>query len=294
VFILLEFPSPSRRIFIGSHSLPPPSLVRRIGPSTPQSARGPPAPSVPPRASPAAPGAGAGTPHGTRRRPSPGAPCRCRGEAGLGVAEVEPSSLPIRVVDGHCAGDVLLLALGPRGERQAADARHAAGPRLRRRQRMQLGAEEMDPEIPIHKDPQEALADADERGRLRNCVQREVMKLHAVVLAEGPHEAARRLREAALVKAYEADNVAVQRIGHSLPLRRHDPLSRPPILVCRQLAAGHQLTQGQQRRRRALPRRRVDDDERLLGSHASGRGSGELEARRALRAEAQWREWLRG
>jgi hypothetical protein len=35
VFILLEFPSPSRRIFIGSHSLPP-SLVRRIGPSCTQ------------------------------------------------------------------------------------------------------------------------------------------------------------------------------------------------------------------------------------------------------------------
>jgi hypothetical protein len=33
VFILLEFLSPSRRIFIGSHSLSP-SLVRRIGPST--------------------------------------------------------------------------------------------------------------------------------------------------------------------------------------------------------------------------------------------------------------------
>jgi hypothetical protein len=32
VFVLLEFSSPSRRIFIGSHSLPP-SLVRRIGPS---------------------------------------------------------------------------------------------------------------------------------------------------------------------------------------------------------------------------------------------------------------------
>jgi hypothetical protein len=31
VFILLEFPSPSRRIFIGSHSLP--LSVRRIGPS---------------------------------------------------------------------------------------------------------------------------------------------------------------------------------------------------------------------------------------------------------------------
>jgi hypothetical protein len=36
VFILLEFPSPLRRIFIGSHSLPP-SLVRRIGPSYPKS-----------------------------------------------------------------------------------------------------------------------------------------------------------------------------------------------------------------------------------------------------------------
>jgi hypothetical protein len=32
VFVLLESPSPSRRIFISSHSLPPP-LVRRIGPS---------------------------------------------------------------------------------------------------------------------------------------------------------------------------------------------------------------------------------------------------------------------
>jgi hypothetical protein len=34
VFILLEPLSPSRRIFIGSHSLPPPSLVHRFGPST--------------------------------------------------------------------------------------------------------------------------------------------------------------------------------------------------------------------------------------------------------------------
>jgi hypothetical protein len=32
VFTLLEFPSPPRRTFIGSHSLPP-SLVRSIGPS---------------------------------------------------------------------------------------------------------------------------------------------------------------------------------------------------------------------------------------------------------------------
>jgi hypothetical protein len=33
VFVLFEFPPPSRRIFFGSHSLPP-SLVRRFGPSS--------------------------------------------------------------------------------------------------------------------------------------------------------------------------------------------------------------------------------------------------------------------
>jgi hypothetical protein len=96
-----------------------------------------------------------------------------------------------------------------------------------------LRAEEMDPEVPIYGDPQEALADADEGGRLRDRVRREIMKLHAVVVAESPHEASRRRREAALVKAYEVDDVAVRRIGHSLPLRRHDPLSRLPVLVRR-------------------------------------------------------------
>jgi hypothetical protein len=39
-FVLLEFSSPSRRIFIGSHSLPP-SLVRRIGPSERKAAQAP-------------------------------------------------------------------------------------------------------------------------------------------------------------------------------------------------------------------------------------------------------------
>jgi hypothetical protein len=46
-----------------------------------------------------------------------------------------------------------------------------------------LGAEEVDPKIPVHRDPQEALADADERGRLRNRVRREDLKLHTVVVA---------------------------------------------------------------------------------------------------------------
>jgi hypothetical protein len=42
----------------------------------------------------------------------------------------------------------------------------------------------VDPEILVHGDPQEALADTDERGCLRDRVRREVLKLHAVVVAE--------------------------------------------------------------------------------------------------------------
>jgi hypothetical protein len=42
----------------------------------------------------------------------------------------------------------------------------------------------VDPEVPIHGDPQEPLADADEGGRLKNRVEGEVVKLHPVVVAQ--------------------------------------------------------------------------------------------------------------
>jgi hypothetical protein len=74
---------------------------------------------------------------------------------------------------------------------------------------MQLRVEEVDPEIPVYRDPQEAFADTDERGCLQDCVRREVVQLHAVVVAQGLHEATRWRREAALVEADEADDVAV-------------------------------------------------------------------------------------
>jgi hypothetical protein len=44
------------------------------------------------------------------------------------------------------------------------------------------------------------------------------VQLHAVVVAQGPHEATRRRREAALVEADEADDVAERRVGNSVPL----------------------------------------------------------------------------
>jgi hypothetical protein len=159
---------------------------------------------------------------------------------------------------------------------------------------MQFRAEEVDPEVPIHRDPEEAFADADKRGRLRDRVRREVVQLQAVVVAQTPHEAARRRLEAALVEAEEADDVAVRGVGNSAPLRRHDPLRGLLFHIRRQLAAGHQQVQRQHRGRRALPRRRVDDGDGLLRSHASGRGNEEREARAAPRAEAQRQERLGG
>jgi hypothetical protein len=132
---------------------------------------------------------------------------------------------------------------------------------------------------------QEAFADADERGRLRDRIRREVVQLHAVVVAQGPHEAARRRCEAALVEAGEADDIVERWVGNSVPLRRHDLLCGLPIHIRRQLTAGHQQVQRQHRRRRALPCRRVDDGDGLLGSHTDGRGNKEREARTALERE---------
>jgi hypothetical protein len=113
---------------------------------------------------------------------------------------------------------------------------------------VQLRAEKVDPEIPVHRDPQEAFADADERGRQRDRVRREVVQLHAVVVTQSPHEAARRRRETALVEADEADDVVERWVGHSVPLRRLDPFRGLPVHIRRQLAAGHQHIQRQRRK----------------------------------------------
>jgi hypothetical protein len=64
---------------------------------------------------------------------------------------------------------------------------------------VQHRAKEVDPEIPVHRDPQESLADTNEGGRLRNRVGRKVVQLHPIVVAQSAHEAARRRREAVLM-----------------------------------------------------------------------------------------------
>jgi hypothetical protein len=121
--------------------------------TAPRSTRGPPGSSAWPEASPTDSDAGPGTPRGARSRASPGAPDQCRGETGLVVAKVEPPLLPTSVVGRHGAGDVVVLVSTPQGERHAAGTHRAAGPLLRRRLREQIRAKEVNPEIPIHRDP---------------------------------------------------------------------------------------------------------------------------------------------
>jgi hypothetical protein len=87
-------------------------------------------------------------------------------QAGLIVAQVEPPPLPLGVVGGHHAGDVELPARLPHRDCHAAGAHRAARLQLQRGGGVQLRAEEVDSEIPVHWDPQESLADADKRGRL--------------------------------------------------------------------------------------------------------------------------------
>jgi hypothetical protein len=69
--------------------------------------------------------------------------------------EVEPSLLPIRVVGGHGAQRVQLLARIPQHERKAIGANRTPRPLLARGESVKLAAEEMDPEVPVRRDPPE-------------------------------------------------------------------------------------------------------------------------------------------
>jgi hypothetical protein len=80
---------------------------------------------------------------------------------------------------------------------------------------------------------QEPLAHADECGRLRNRVRREVVQLHAVVVAHPAQETARRCREAALMEADETDDVVERRAGLPVCRRRVNPRRGLPVLIRR-------------------------------------------------------------
>jgi hypothetical protein len=74
-------------------------------------------------------------------------------EAGAVVAKAEAPFLPIRVVGGHGARRVQQLAHVPQRERQAPSMNYAMSPHLARGKGVKLRTEEVDPEIPVRRDP---------------------------------------------------------------------------------------------------------------------------------------------
>jgi hypothetical protein len=104
------------------------------------------------------------------------------------------------------------------------------------------------------------------------------VQLHIVVVAQPAHEAAPRCREARLVEADEADDIAEQRVELPVRRRRDDPHRGLPVHVRPQLAADLELTQRERRHRRTRLRQRVEHDDGLRGSHANRRRSAECEA----------------
>jgi hypothetical protein len=74
---------------------------------------------------------------------------------------------------------------------------------------VELAVEEVEPQVPAHRDLQESLAYGNEGSRLQDGIGAEVVELHPIVVAQPPHEPARRRVEAALVQA----DVALRGLG---------------------------------------------------------------------------------
>jgi hypothetical protein len=110
---------------------------------------------------------------------------------------------------------------------------------------MELAAEEMDPQVPVRRNPLESLTDSDEASLLRDSIGGKVVELHPVVVAQPPYEPARRGIEAALVQTDEADDVALRGVGLPVRRQRDHPCRVWAVAGRRQLPAVHQLFQRQ-------------------------------------------------
>jgi hypothetical protein len=84
-----------------------------------------------------------------------------RWEAGTVVAEVEPPLLPIRIVGGHSARWVQLLVCVPQCELQAAGTNCPMHLCLAHGESVEFRAEEVNPEMPVRRDPRESFANSD-------------------------------------------------------------------------------------------------------------------------------------
>ena len=143
------------------------------------------------------------------------------------VSKIEPLEIPLGMIRRQPDRDVLSRLL------RIACFLHqveAAGPHwLPHPCGSTRGVEEfapiqMKPQIPVRYHPQIAFTYRGKNRRGSDGVRRKMLELHTIVLAERPHEVARRRTEAVTMKLGEGDHVPLRRSRLPVVCQRRDPL----------------------------------------------------------------------
>ena len=90
----------------------------------------------------------------------------------------------------------------------------------------ELALIQMKPQIPVRHHPQVAFTHHDKNRRGGDGVQRKMLELHTVVVAERPHEAAWGRTEAVAMKLGKGNHIPLRRSRLPVVRRRRDPLRR--------------------------------------------------------------------
>ena len=143
------------------------------------------------------------------------------------VPQVEPLGVPPGVVRRQSHRDVLARLLRLAGLQHQVEASgpdrlpHTYGPA---RGVEELTTVQVKPQLLVQHHPEEALTHRSKNRHGGDGIWRKMLKLYAVVVAERPHEAARRRAQAMAVELGEGNHIALGRPWFPVVRRRSDPL----------------------------------------------------------------------
>ena len=126
--------------------------------------------------------------------------------------EIKPLSVPLGMVGRQRSGDVLsrLLHMACLVDKvEAAGSHRLPHPSGPAGSTEQLAPVEVEPQVPVQHHPQVALTHRGKDRHGGNSIRGKVLELDAVVVAECPHEAARRRSEPVVMELGERDDVAL-------------------------------------------------------------------------------------
>jgi len=143
------------------------------------------------------------------------------------VPQVEPLGVPPDMVRRQSHWDVLARLLRLAGLQHQVEASgpdrlpHTYGPA---RGVEELTTVQVKPQLLVQHHPEEALTHHSKNRHDGDGIWRKMLKLYAVVVAERPHEAARRRAQAMAVELGEGNHIALGRPWFPVVRRRSDPL----------------------------------------------------------------------